>query len=150
MTDQVDYFTKATGAPVACPFRSLTAGPNGPLLMQDVDLVEKIQSFTREKIPARNVHALGSGAYGTFTVKNDISKYSCAKVFKKGTKTDIFVRMSGIFTEQGDAETFRDPRGFSIKFYTPDGIWDLLTINTPVFNARDMKVCVFRCFLVIW
>jgi len=139
-TEQPEYLTRATGAPIGCPYRSLTAGANGPVLLQDVDLLEKIQSFAREKIPARNVHALGTGAYGTLTMTNDVSKYSCAKVFKKGTKTNLFARMSGIFTEQGDSEAFRDPRGFAIKFYTEEGIWDLLAINTPVFNARDMKV----------
>lgn len=141
MSKQLNYFTRATGVPVSNPSHSLTAGPHGPVLMQDIDLVEKIQYFAREKIPARNVHALGSGCYGTFTATNsDISKYTMAKVFEKGTKTDLFVRMSGIFTEQGDPETFRDPRGFSIKFYTTEGNWDLMAINTPVFNARDMKV----------
>lgn len=150
MSKQLNYFTRATGVPVSNPSHSLTAGPHGPVLMQDIDLVEKIQYFAREKIPARNVHALGSGCYGTFTATNsDISKYTMAKVFEKGTKTDLFVRMSGIFTEQGDPETFRDPRGFSIKFYTTEGNWDLMAINTPVFNARDMKVCQILFLLYV-
>jgi catalase len=94
-----------------------------------------------EKIPPRNVHALGTGAFGTFTVTSDeINKYSKAKVFSQvGKSTDIFVRFSGIFTELGEADTTRDPRGFAIKFDTEEGIWDLLAINTPVFNVRDMK-----------
>lgn len=109
--------------------------------MQDIDLIEKIQSFSREKIPARNVHALGSGYWGKFVATNpEASKYTCAKLFQKGVETEIFCRMSGVFTEQGDPETFRDPRGMAIKFYTQEGNWDLLAINTPVFNARDMKV----------
>jgi len=97
--------------------------------------------FAREKIPARNVHALGTGAYGSFTVTNDISKYCKAKLFSEvGKKTNIFVRFSGIFTEQGEPDTTRDGRGFAIKFYTEEGNWDLLAINTPVFPLRDMKI----------
>jgi len=94
-----------------------------------------------KKIPARNVHALGYGAYGRFRVTNDISKYSSAALFSEvGKETDLFVRMSGIFTEQGEADTIRDPRGFAIKFYSEQGNWDLLGINTPVFNVRDAKM----------
>jgi len=130
-----------TGCPVDHNKNSLTCGPNGPVLLQDTVLVDKIQHFTREKIPTRNVHALGTGVYGQFIVKNDISNYTKAKLFSHvGKKTDIFVRFSGIFTEQGDAETIRDPRGFAIKFYTEEGNWDLLAINTPVFNVRDGKL----------
>jgi len=108
--------------------------------MQDNVLMEKIQAFDREKIPARNVHALGTGAYGKFTVTNDISKYCKAALFNKvGKETELFARLSGTFTEQGDPDTTRDIRGFAMKFYTEEGNWDLLTINLPVFNARDMK-----------
>lgn len=132
--------TRATGCPVAHMKHSLTAGPNGPVLLQDYELVEKLQHFDREKIPPRNVHALGNGAYGKLTVTNDISQYSKAKVFNVGSSTNIFVRFSGIFTELGEADTTRDPRGFAIKFYTEEGNWDLLAINTPVFNVRDAKL----------
>jgi catalase len=119
---------------------SLTAGPHGPVVLQDTVLLEKTSKFTREKIPPRNVHALGTGAFGTFTVTNDISKYSKAKLFSQvGKTTNIFVRFSGVFTELGEADTQRDARGFAIKFDTEEGIWDLLAINTPVFNVRDMK-----------
>jgi len=132
--------TTMLGCPIPHNKNSLTAGPHGPLLVQDTILYEKIQHFTREKIPARNVHALGQGCYGTFTVTNDITRFCKADLFSEiGKKTDIFVRMSGVFTEQGDPDTFRDPRGFAIKFYTKEGNWDLLTINTPVFNVRDGK-----------
>jgi catalase len=135
--------TMATGCPIAHNKNSLTAGPTGPVLMQDIVLQEKIGQFAREKIPARNVHALGFGAHGTFTVTNDISKHSYAKVFSAiGKKTEVFVRFSGVFTEQGDPDTIRDLRGFAVKFYTEEGNWDVLCVNTPVFNARDMKV---RC-----
>jgi len=132
--------TKMTGCPVAHVKNSLTAGPNGPVMLQDTFLLEHLTQFTREKIPPRNVHALGTGCYGTFTATNDISKYTSAKLFKVGTKTELFTRMSGIFTEQGEADTTRDPRGFALKFYTSEGNWDLMAINTPVFNVRDAKM----------
>src|SRR5690554_2919050 len=132
--------TRFTGCPVAHNKNSLTAGPNGPVLLQDIHLLEKITHFTREKIPARNVHALGTGAYGKFTVTNDISKYSKADLFKMNKSTELFVRFSGIFTEQGEPDTTRDGRGFAIKFYTEEGNWDLMGINTPVFPLRDMKI----------
>jgi catalase len=137
---QERQMTRATGCPIAHMKNSLTAGSRGPVLLQDVEFLEKAQHFDREKIPPRNVHALGNGAYGSFTVKRDISNYTKAKVFQLGTKTDIFVRFSGVFTELGEADTTRDLRGFAIKFYTEEGNWDLLGINTPVFNVRDGKV----------
>lgn len=134
------YQTRASGCPLADIKNSMTAGPLGPVMMQDVGLTEKLQHFDREKIPARNVHALGTGAYGTFVVTNDISKYTRADLFSSvGKKTPVFARFSGIFTEQGDPDTSRDPRGFAIKFYTKEGNWDLLAINTPVFAVRDAK-----------
>jgi len=130
-----------TGCPIAQFKNSMTAGPTGPVLLQDHVLMEKLKQFNREKIPARNVHALGVGAYGEFTVTNDISKYTCAKLFSEvGKTTPLFARFSGIFTEQGDPDTTRDPRGFAMKFYTEEGNWDLLGINTPVFNLRDAKL----------
>jgi len=132
--------TTLTGCPFAHNKNSLTAGPHGPVMLQDTILLEKLTQFTREKTPPRNVHALGAGAYGTFTVTGDISNYTMAKVFQPGKKTELFARLSGTFTEQGDAETIRDLRGFAMKFYTEDGNWDLLCINTPVFNCRDGKV----------
>jgi catalase len=108
--------------------------------MHDTVLLEKVTQFTREKIPARNVHALGEGCKGHFIVTKDITKYTCAKVFSKvGKKTDLICRMSGTFTEQGDPDTTRDLRGFACKLYTEEGNWDLMTINTPVFLNRDMK-----------
>jgi len=105
-----------------------------------VQLFEKLQSFDREKIPPRNVHALGFGAYGQLTITNDISKYSKAIVFSEVGKTvEFFARLSGTFTEPGEAQTIRDLRGFALKFYTEAGNWDLMTINTPVFAVRDSK-----------
>jgi len=133
-------FTTLTGCPVPHLKNSLTAGPFGPVLLQDTVLLEKITQFNREKIPARNVHALGQGCFGTFTVTNDITQYTRAKVFSHvGKKTELVCRMSGTFTEQGDPDTTRDLRGFSCKFYTEEGNWDLMTINTPIFLNRDMK-----------
>lgn len=135
-----NLMTKLTGCPVGDNLHSLTAGRFGPVVVQDVHLLEKVKQFTREKIPARNVHALGCGAFGNFTVTNDISKYTCADLFNSvGKKTEVMARFSGIFTEQGDADTTRDPRGFALKFYTKEGNWDLMGINTPVFAVRDMK-----------
>jgi len=132
--------TQKNGCPVGHNKNSMTVGPMGPVVVQDLVLLEKVNHFVREKTPARNVHALGTGAYGTFTATGDVSKYTCAKIFKKGTKTDLFTRMSGTFTEQGEAETTRDPRGFAVKFYTTEGNWDLMCLNTPIFNVRDMKI----------
>jgi catalase len=119
---------------------SLTAGPMGPILLQDTVMLEKVTHFDREKIPPRNVHAHGTGVHGHFVSTNDVSKYTCASLFSKGKKTPLFARFSGIFTEVGDPETARDPRGFAMKFYTEQGNWDLLAINTPVFNVRDVKL----------
>jgi catalase len=134
--------TMASGCPISHMKNSMTAGPTGPVLLQDTVLLEKMEYFSREKIPARNVHALGFGGHGTFTVTNPhLSQYSRANVFSSnGKKTDVTVRFSGVFTEQGDPDTFRDLRGMAIKFYSEEGNWDLLCVNTPVFPVRDMKV----------
>jgi len=131
--------TRQTGEPIGENKNSLTAGPTGPVIFQDRVLYEKIVTFNREQQPLRNVHALGTGARGTFVAENDVSQYSRAQVFVPGTKTEIAVRFSGTFTERGDPDTTRDLRGFAIKFYTTEGNWDLMAINTPVFNVRDMK-----------
>jgi len=130
--------TKATGCPIGRLRHSMTCGTNGPVALQDTYLLEKLQYFDREQIPQRNVHAMGTGCYGVLKVTQDISQFSCAKIFSKvGQETPLFVRFSGVFTEKGEADTVRDPRGFAIKFYTEEGNWDLLGINTPVFNVRD-------------
>lgn len=134
--------TTMWGCPVAHNKNSLTAGPHGPVMLQDTYLMEKIKQFSTEKTPPRVVHALGCGAAGTFTVTStEITKYTKAKLFSEiGKKTPVAVRMSGTFTEQGEADLVRDLRGFACKFKTEEGIWDLMTINTPVFNCRDMKI----------
>lgn len=139
LSTHTNQLTTATGCPFADMKNSMTAGPMGPIVASDTQLNEKIHYFNREKTPARNVHALGTGAWGKFTVTNDISKYTKAKVFSMGESTTLFSRFSGVFTEQGDPDTMRDPRGLALKFYTKEGNWDLLTINTPVFAVRDAK-----------
>lgn len=130
--------TTATGCPVADNQNIMSAGPRGPQLLQDVWFLEKLAHFDREVIPERRMHAKGSGAYGTFTVTHDISQYTKAKVFSQvGKKTELFVRFSTVAGERGAADAERDIRGFSIKFYTEEGNWDLVGNNTPVFFLRD-------------
>jgi len=129
--------TTADGAPIAAQV-SQTAGPRGPLLMQDVQLLEQMQSFNRERIPERVVHAKGSGAFGTFTVTGDVTKYTRAAMFSEvGKKTDMLARFSTVAGERGAADAERDVRGFALKFYTEEGNWDMVGNNTPVFFVRD-------------
>ncbi|BCD67849.1 catalase [Nitratiruptor sp. YY09-18] len=129
--------TTSAGAPIADNQNSLTAGPTGPVLMQDYQLLEKLAHQNRERIPERVVHAKGSGAYGTLTITNNITKYTKAKLFAPGTKTKLFLRFSTVAGERGAADAKRDVRGFSIKFYTTEGNFDLVGNNTPVFFIRD-------------
>ncbi|MEI0518185.1 catalase [Brachyspira murdochii] len=130
--------TTEFGAPVENNQNSITAGPRGPMLLQDVWFMEKMAHFDREVIPERRMHAKGSGAYGTFTVTHDITQYTKAKIFSEiGKKTDLFVRFSTVAGERGAADAERDIRGFAIKFYTEEGNWDLVGNNTPVFYFRD-------------
>jgi catalase len=130
--------TTAAGAPVVDNQNTQTAGPRGPALLQDVWHLEKLAHFAREVIPERRMHAKGSGAYGTFTVTHDITRYTKAKIFSTiGKKTDLFLRFSTVAGERGAADAERDIRGFSIKFYTEEGNWDVVGNNTPVFFMRD-------------
>ena len=130
--------TTAAGAPVGDNQNSLTAGPRGPVLMQDLLLIEKMAHFNRERIPERVVHAKGSGAHGVFEVTGDITKWTKAKIFERvGKKTEVFVRFSTVGGEKGSGDTERDPRGFAVKFYTEEGNWDMVGNNTPVFFVRD-------------
>lgn len=130
--------TTASGAPVADNQNSRSAGPRGPLLLDDFHLIEKLAHFNRENIPERRVHAKGSGAYGTFTVTRDITGYTSAKLFEQvGKQTETFLRFSTVGGERGSADTERDPRGFAVKFYTEEGNWDIVGNNTPVFFIRD-------------
>jgi catalase len=130
--------TNNAGAPVADNQNVMTAGPRGPQLLQDVWFLEKLAHFDREVIPERRMHAKGSGAFGTFTVTEDISGYTRADLFSEvGKKTDVFLRFSTVAGERGAADAERDIRGFAIKFYTDQGNWDLVGNNTPVFFLRD-------------
>ncbi len=130
--------TTSGGIPVGDNQNSLTAGPRGPVLVQDWQLFEKHAHFNRERIPERVVHAKGSAAYGTLTVTKDITRYTKAKLFEAvGKKTECFVRFSTVAGERGAADAERDVRGFAMKFYTEEGNWDLVGNNTPVFFVRD-------------
>ena len=130
--------TTAAGAPVPDNQNTITAGPRGPVLLQDVWHLEKLAHFAREVIPERRMHAKGSAAYGSFTVTHDITKYTRAKIFSQiGKKTDLVLRFSTVAGERGAADAERDIRGFAIKFYTEEGNWDLVGNNTPVFFLRD-------------
>lgn len=136
--DNTKPLTTAGGAPVANNQDSLTAGPRGPMLLQDAWFLEKLAHFDREVIPERRMHAKGSGAYGTFTVTNDITRYTKASIFAEvGKKTEMFARFSTVAGERGAADAERDIRGFAVKFYTDEGNWDLVGNNTPVFFFRD-------------
>ncbi|MDD4564082.1 MAG: catalase [Eubacteriales bacterium] len=136
--DKLKKLTNEVGAPVPDNENSITAGPRGPVVMQDVWLMEKMAHFNREVIPERRMHAKGWGAYGTFTVTGDISKYTKAKVLQRGKKTDVFIRFSTVAGERGAADAERDIRGTAVKFYTEEGNWDLVGNNTPTFFIRDV------------
>jgi catalase len=132
--------TTAFGAPVVDNMNSMTAGPRGPLLMQDVWLLEKLANLNREVIPERRMHAKGSGAYGTFTVTHDVTKYTRAKFLGEvGKKTEMFARFTTVAGERGAADAERDIHGFALKFYTEEGNWDMVGNNTPVFFLRDPR-----------
>ncbi|TWB10502.1 catalase [Nitrospirillum amazonense] len=132
------HVTHATGAPVVDNVNIQTAGPRGPALLQDIWLIEKLAHFDREVIPERRMHAKGSGAHGTFTVTQDVSRYTKAKIFSEvGKQTPLFVRFSTVAGERGAADAERDIRGFAVKFYTEEGNWDIVGNNTPVFFFRD-------------
>ncbi|WP_280562926.1 catalase [Chromohalobacter sp. 48-RD10] len=129
--------TTDAGIPVASDEHSLSVGPDGPIVMHDHYLIEQMANFNRERIPERQPHAKGSGAFGHFEVTEDVSKYTKAAVFQPGTKTDVLIRFSTVAGERGSPDTWRDPRGFSIKFYTSEGNYDMVGNNTPVFFIRD-------------
>jgi len=140
MHEDTPKLTTASGRPYVENDNTLTAGPRGPVLLQDYILHEKMAHFNRERIPERVVHAKGTGAYGTFTVTHDITAYTRAKLFNQlGKQTRVLVRFSTVGGEKGSADTERDPRGFAVKLYTEDGNWDLVGNNTPVFFVKDPK-----------
>ncbi len=132
------HLTTNQGVPVSDNQNSLTAGQRGPVLLQDVHLIEKLAHFDRERIPERVVHAKGAGAHGYFQVYESMAKYTCAKFLQNPKKkTPVFVRFSTVVGARGSADTARDPRGFAVKFYTEDGNYDLVGNNLPVFFIRD-------------
>ncbi len=133
-----EQMTTAIGTPVIDNQNSLTAGPRGPVLMEDLHLIEKTQHFNRERIPERVVHAKGAGAYGYLRVTADVTQWTKAKLFSQVSKaTETFVRFSQVAGEKGSADAVRDPRGFAIKMYTEEGNYDIVGNNTPVFFIRD-------------
>lgn len=136
--NQKKKLTTAFGIPVGDDQNSLTAGERGPVLMQDVHLLEKLAHFDRERIPERVVHAKGAGAGGYFEVTADVTRYTRAKFLSEvGKRTEVFARFSTVGGEKGSADAERDPRGFALKFYTEEGNYDLVGNNTPVFFIRD-------------
>jgi len=136
--DKKPTLTTSAGAPIADNQNSMTAGPRGPVLLQDYQLLEKLAHQNRERIAERTVHAKGWGAFGTFTVTHDITRYTKASIFAGiGRKTEMLARFSNVAGEAGAADAERDVRGFALKFYTDEGNWDLVGNNTPVFFVRD-------------
>jgi catalase len=133
------YTTNNAGIPVESDEHSLTVGRDGPVLLQDHYLIEKMAQFNRERVPERVVHAKGSGAYGFFEVTNDVSQFTKADLFQPGRRTEMLARFSTVAGEQGSPDTWRDPRGFALKFYTDHGNYDLVGNNTPVFFVRDAQ-----------
>lgn len=140
MSKKTDHFrasTTGTGAPAVSDRNSLTVGADGPILLHDVHFLEQMAHFNREKVPERQPHAKGGGAFGVFETTEDVSRYTRAALFQKGTKTDMLARFSTVAGEAGSPDTWRDVRGFSLKFYTDEGNYDLVGNNTPIFFVRD-------------
>jgi catalase len=130
--------TTSWGHPVDNNQNSLTAGPRGPILLQDLHLIDKLAKFDRERIPERVVHAKGAAAHGYLEVTHDVTKFTKAKFLNSiGKRTPLFLRFSTVAGENGSADTARDPRGFAIKFYTEEGNYDMVGNNTPVFFVKD-------------
>jgi catalase len=132
-----NFTTTQSGAPAGSDAESLTTGPDGITALQDQVLVEKLASFNRERVPERNPHAKGGGAFGEFVVTEDVSKYTRAALFQPGATSEMLARFSSVAGEQGSPDTWRDVRGFALRFYTTEGNYDLVGNNTPVFFVRD-------------
>jgi catalase len=133
MSDQRPVTTTDAGISAPSDEFSQSVGPDGPLLLQDHYLIQKMAQFNRERVPERVVHAKGGGAYGVLEITEDVSQYTKADLFTKGRKTPLLIRFSTVAGELGSADTARDPRGFALKFYTEQGNYDLVGNNTPVF-----------------
>jgi catalase len=129
--------TTNSGAPVGSDQHSQSVGADGAIALTDHYLVEKLAQFNRERVPERVVHAKGGGAFGTFTTTSDVSMYTRAALFQPGARTELLTRFSSVAGELGSPDTWRDPRGFAIKFYTSEGNYDLVGNNTPVFFIKD-------------
>ncbi len=129
--------TTNSGAPVASDQHSQSVGPDGVIALTDHYLVEKLAQFNRERVPERVVHAKGGGAFGVFETTHDVSAYTRASLFQPGARVEMLARFSSVAGEQGSPDTWRDPRGFALKFYTDEGNYDLVGNNTPVFFIRD-------------
>ena len=137
MSDKPAKTTTDGGAPVASDEFSLTVGPDGPILLQDQYLIEQMANFNRERIAERQPHAKGSGAFGVFETTEDVSAYTRAALFQPGVRTEMLARFSTVAGESGSPDTWRDPRGFALKFYTTEGNYDMVGNNTPIFFVRD-------------
>jgi catalase len=135
--EKTPFTTTDAGIPVESDEHSLTVGPDGPILLQDHYLIEQMAQFNRERVPERQPHAKGSGAFGQFEVTGDVSAYTRAAVFQPGTTTEMLARFSTVAGERGSPDTWRDPRGFALKFYTSQGNYDMVGNNTPVFFVKD-------------
>lgn len=131
------HTTTNSGAPVASDQHSQSVGADGAIALTDHYLVEKLAQFNRERIPERVVHAKGGGAFGRFETTADVSRYTRAALFQPGVTTRMLARFSTVAGEQGSPDTWRDPRGFALKFYTTEGNYDLVGNNTPVFFIKD-------------
>ena len=136
-SDKTNASTMTTGAPAPSDRNSLTIGPDGPIVLHDVHFLEQMAHFNREKTIERQPHAKGSGAFGTFKTTHDVSAYTKAALFQKGVATEMLARFSTVAGEQGSPDTWRDVRGFSLKFYSDEGNYDLVGNNTPIFFVRD-------------
>ncbi|WP_026918546.1 catalase [Gordonia shandongensis] len=137
MSEETRYTTTDSGAPAGSDENSLTVGAGGPIVLHDHYLIEQMAQFNRERIAERQPHAKGSGAFGTFETTADVSAYTCASLFQPGVKTEMVARFSTVAGERGSPDTWRDPRGFALKFYTDEGVYDLVGNNTPVFFIKD-------------
>jgi catalase len=137
MTDQQLGSTTGAGAPAASDRNSLSIGANGPILLHDTHFLEQMAHFNRERVPERSPHAKGSGAFGVLEVTEDVSQYTKAALFQKGARTEMLARFSTVAGEQGSPDTWRDVRGYSLKFYTSEGNYDIVGNNTPIFFLRD-------------
>jgi catalase len=117
---------------------SLKAGARGPTLLEDFHFREKMTHFDHERIPERVVHARGVAAHGVFQVYEDLSDLTKAGLLRDPSlKTPVFVRFSTVAGSRGSSDTPRDVRGFAVKFYTQEGVWDLVGNNMPVFFIQD-------------